>query len=148
MHIEQAGDSAGGMLATARTALRTTCAEWSSRRDQELFKGRRSTFLRLCPLLNPLQFERFFEGFMFGVNGTKFGKDEKIYKTLKESVEGAVRGVVEGAHETKNTCWECKTREHALFRCAKCHVAIYCSRQCQESAWNGGTQEEMQTLLR
>lgn len=38
----------------ARKAFRTTCAEWSSRSDHEVFNGNRGTcsFLRLCPLLN------------------------------------------------------------------------------------------------
>jgi hypothetical protein len=57
------GDSAlADLAAPARTALRITCAEWSNRLDQELFHGKRGSFLRLCTLLNltPPEFESFF----------------------------------------------------------------------------------------
>jgi hypothetical protein len=54
-HFKELGEDSsadsGGLVATARTALRTTCAKWSSRLDQELFNGRRGSFLRMSPLL-------------------------------------------------------------------------------------------------
>lgn len=66
---------------------------------------------------------------------------------MKHSVEYAARGVVQGIHESKKTCWECGASEgQALSRCAKCHVALYCCRQCQASTWNGGHKKKCNHL--
>ena len=37
-----------------------------------------------------------------------------------------------------NQCSHCKTREGELRWCAKCHVARYCSKECQTIDWKAG----------
>jgi hypothetical protein len=148
--VGQSFNSACDMGTVARKAVRATCAEWSSRLDQELFNGRRGSFLRLCPLLltrNPMEFEGAFVELCQGVDWGKYEMDSSAAETKKTSVVIAARGIVEGAHEAKNTCWECcESGARAPFRCASCHVALYCCRQCQESAWNGGHKEKCKQL--
>lgn len=55
-------------------------------------------------------------------------------KHILSNADGdAVDGPVHCAH-----CGKAETAGHRLERCSKCHLAFYCSRECQVSAWRDG----------
>jgi len=77
--------------------------------------------------------------------------------SLMNGLSNALYGIVSGWHETERTCWECnlsfesdltgRTTDHSNgFCCSKCLVAIYCSRECQVSAWKTGHKAKCKSL--
>ena len=59
----------------------------------------------------------------------KGARDTSLLTFCKDNLLGLKRSY------DPNECSHCKTREGELRRCAKCHVAKYCSKECQSVDW-------------
>ena len=66
------------------------------------------------------------------------GEDAKeVYKDIM----AAAKGVVNGDDLIKNSCWNCDKPDPtkvSLMSCSQCHIAVYCSQECQLAHWKHG----------
>lgn len=122
-----------------KKSLDETCEKWSGRLDKELFRGKRGSFLKKCPLYNVHQ--NTFLGpdmpmsrFIDNLDQEWSAKEENTAQCRKDSLLRAARNVARGYHDFKRMCWECGIIcDEGPMKCSKCSTAGYCSRECQVS---------------
>ncbi|KAK7924941.1 hypothetical protein PG985_006995 [Apiospora marii] len=57
--------------------------------------------------------------------------DEFFYSGLGHSADEKP-----SSHTCSKYCWSCRVDENDLFRCTKCNMARYCSKNCQKHDWD------------
>lgn len=109
--------------------FRRTCVLMASRIDDQVFGGRKGSFLRSCPLLDSQLFQRAFLQMTQWRAETEKRVQERDAKKI--DLRGIVHTIAEGVLDVRNTCWECS--KDATLKCTQCKIAIYCCKECTYS---------------
>lgn len=114
-----------------KEAVDKVCTQRASRIDDELLDGQKGLFLSICPIYN-LDSEELNEML---VNGDDFEQELHIREDLLFHAALLLTRKVRDIHKS---CWECGMLQKRLMFCSKCSCALYCSANCQTTAWRQG----------